>query len=80
MSFKHAVLSVAAAAALSVLTAAGASAGGLANPLGQDGLNLTAAQQVGYYGGGYRRCYYKRVRYYDPYTYRYYYRNKRVCY
>ena len=80
MSFRSLVLSACAAATVSVAAAANASAGGLANPLGHEGLNLTAAQQVGYYGYGYHHCYYKRVRYYDPYTYRYYYRTKRVCY
>ena len=75
-SLKVFALSACTAITLS-LTAAAASAGGLAHPLAKDGLDLNSVQPVGYY---YSRCYYKRVRYYDSYTYRYYYRTRRVCY
>ncbi|MDQ0475143.1 hypothetical protein [Labrys wisconsinensis] len=77
MSLRTLVLSACAAAAVSAAAASGAAAGGLANPLSRDGLDLgVTAQPAGYYSN----CYWRRVRYYDPYTYRYYYRKKRVCY
>jgi len=77
MASRSLVLSVGGATTLFVLAATGAQAGGLANPSSLGGLTLTAAQPVGYY---YNRCYWKRVRYYDRYSYRYYYRTKKVCY